>query len=61
MDEYLTIDQVAEYLKLSKQTVWKRCKEGSLPAFKLPPSRKWYIARKDLEKFVKEQKLVYAN
>jgi len=61
MDENLTIEQVAKILKLSKQTVWKRCKQGQLPAFKLPPSRKWYVSRKELEKFIKDSKKAYDN
>lgn len=58
-DENLTIEQVAKILKLSRQTVWTRCKRGQLPAFKLSPSRKWYISRKELEKFIRESKKAY--
>ena len=31
----LTADEVAEYLKLSKITVYKLAKDGSLPAFRV--------------------------
>lgn len=60
-DENLTIEQVAVILKLNKQTVWKRCKQGQLPAFKILPSRKWYVSRKELEKIIKESKKAYDN
>lgn len=60
-DENLTIEQVALILKLSKQTVWKRCKWGQLPAFKILPSRKWYVSRKELEKFIRDSKKAYDN
>lgn len=53
-DENLTVEQVAEILKVSKQTVWIWCKRGKLPGFKLPGSRKWLINSKDLEKLQKE-------
>lgn len=55
-DENLIVEQVAEILKVSKATVWNMCKRGSIPAFKLPNSRRWLVSRKDLEKLQKEQK-----
>lgn len=55
-DENLTVEQVAEILKTSRQTIWIRCKRGQLPAFKLPGSRRWLIARKDLEKLQRDLK-----
>ncbi len=55
-DENLTVEQIAEILKVSKATVWNMCKKGSLPAFKLPHSRRWLVSRKDLEKLQKELK-----
>ena len=55
-DENLTVEQVAQALKVSKATVWNMCKRGSLPAFKLPQSRRWLISLKDLEKLQKELK-----
>lgn len=55
-DENLTVEQVAEILKVSKATVWNMCKRDVLPAFKLPGSRRWLISRKDLEKLQKELK-----
>ncbi|EKD63026.1 MAG: hypothetical protein ACD_51C00361G0008 [uncultured bacterium] len=55
-DENLTVEQVAEILKVSRQTIWIRCKRGQLPAFKLPGSRRWLISRKDLDRLQKELK-----
>ena len=48
MDEILTVREVAEYLKLSRTTVWRWCNEGKLPAFKV--GRGWRIHRLDVEK-----------
>lgn len=55
-DENLNIEEVAIILKLSKATVWKMCKQHTLPAFKMPGRRKWLINRKDLEKLQSELK-----
>lgn len=55
-DKNLTVAEVAEILKVSKQTIWLRCKQGELPAFKMPGSRIWLINSKDLEKLQKKQK-----
>lgn len=56
IEENLTVEQVAKVLKVSKQTVWIRCKRGKLPAFKMPGSRRWLINSKDLEKLQNELK-----
>lgn len=53
-EKFLTIEQVAEVLKLTTQTVWLRCKQGKLPAFKLPGSRRWLINKKEFEKQLNE-------
>ncbi len=54
-DENLTVEQVAEMLKVSNATVWIWCKRGILRgAFKLPGSRAWRISNKELEKQKKE-------
>jgi excisionase family DNA binding protein len=48
MDEILTVREVAEYLKLSRTTVWRWVKEGKLQAFKL--GRSWRVCRSELER-----------
>ncbi len=55
-DENLTVEQVAEILKVSKATVWSMCKRHALPAFKLPGTRRWLISSKDLDRLKKELK-----
>ena len=50
MDEILTVREVAEYLKLSRTTVWRWCNEGKLPAFKV--GRGWRIHRSEVQKIV---------
>jgi excisionase family DNA binding protein len=46
----LTADEVAEYLKLSKITVYKLAKGGSLPAFRVGGS--WRFSRSNIEKMM---------
>lgn len=53
-EKFLTIEQVAEILKVSTQTVWIRCKADKLPALKLPGSRRWLINKKEFEKQLNE-------
>lgn len=50
MDEILTVQEVADYLKISRSTVWRWCNEGKLTAFKV--GRSWRIHRTVLEKMV---------
>lgn len=54
--ENLSVDEVAILLKVTRQTIWIRCKQGKLPAFKMPGSRKWLINKKDLDKLQKKLK-----
>lgn len=49
-DELLTIAEVAAYLKISRRTAWRWCKNGRLPAGKV--GRQWRISRNALRKIV---------
>jgi excisionase family DNA binding protein len=53
---YLTVDEIAEMLQVSIDTVrnWINRKKDPLPAFKL--GREWRVERADLEKFIRERK-----
>ncbi|NQT47749.1 MAG: helix-turn-helix domain-containing protein [Chloroflexi bacterium] len=50
IDEILTVREVAEYLKLSRTTIWRWCNEGKLQAFKVGCG--WRIHRSEVEKMV---------
>ncbi len=57
--EYLTIDEVAERLKVSRRTVYRWIERGELPAYKLGPDRpgvEWRIGEEDLIKFLEERR-----
>lgn len=50
MNEILTVQEVADYLRLSRTTVWRWCNEGKLPAFKV--GRGWRVSRSEVEKII---------
>ena len=55
-ENFLSAEQVAKILNVSKQTVWIWAKRGKLPAIKMPGSRKWLFSNIDLEKLQKDLK-----
>ena len=52
MDEILTVSEVADFLKVSRTTVWRWCKHGNLPAFKI--GRSWRIHRSVVERIISQ-------
>jgi len=54
MEDILTAQEVADYLRVSRATVWRWCNEGELKAFKA--GRGWRIRRSELERFVENDK-----
>ena len=53
-DEILTIQELAEYLKLNEKTAYRLAGEGKLPGFKVGGS--WRFKREDLEAWIEQQK-----
>lgn len=53
-DEYWTIDEVAEKLKVSTRTVYRWVESGDLPIIKLTPGERGNvrISEQDLREFV---------
>ena len=47
-DELLTVEEVATFLKIHPRTAWRKISEGTLPAYRLPNSRRVYVRRSDL-------------
>ena len=52
-EDYLTIREVAELLKLSERTVYRLAQSGGLPAFKAGGS--WRFRRRDIDAWAAEQ------
>lgn len=48
--EIMTLDEVAQYLKAGKRTVYRLAAEGKLPAFKLGGT--WRFRRSDLDAWI---------
>ena len=53
VDEVLTIPEVADHLKVTRQTVHKLMKDGKIKAFKIGRSTR--ILRSELDKFIEER------
>lgn len=53
MDEFWTMDQVAEYLKLAPRTIARMCARGELPAVKV--ANQWRIRKDLLDKYLDDQ------
>ncbi len=51
--EIMTIEEVAEYLKLHYSYVYRLVSSGKIPASKL--GRVWRIDRKDVDKYFEDQ------
>lgn len=53
MSEILTIDEVAEYLRLTPQTIYKWAQEKRIPAVKL--GKEWRFRRSVIDKWFDDQ------
>ena len=49
-DEIMTLEEVAKYLKLKPQTVYKWAQEGQIPATKL--GKEWRFRRRILDEWI---------
>ena len=52
LDTLLNTEEVAEYLGVGQATVYRWCREESLPAVKI--GRRWRVRRSALEEFVRK-------
>lgn len=50
--ELLSVDDVASFLGMGHVTIWRWCREGSLPCMKV--GRAWRLRREALEEFVRQ-------
>lgn len=51
-EEVLTVQEVADHLKVSQATVWRWCKSGKVPAFRL--GQQWRIRARDLQLIIED-------
>ncbi len=53
--EFMTISEVSEYLKLTRQKLYHFAQRGKIPAYKF--DREWRFKKDRLEEWIKEQEV----
>lgn len=53
-DKWLTLDELAEYLKLSRTKLYRMAQTGDIPASKI--GAQWRFNRKEIDDWVTSQK-----
>lgn len=53
MEKLLTIEELAEYLKISKHTLYKMVEKGKLPALKI--ANQWGFKKRKIEEWLEER------
>jgi excisionase family DNA binding protein len=51
--EWFTLDEASEYMRVSKRTIYKWCKEGRLATYRLSQERTRRFRREDLDRVPK--------
>ncbi len=54
MDEFMTVAEVADVLRVSKLTVWRYTESGKLPAYKF--GRDLRIKKNELDAFIESRR-----
>lgn len=54
MDALMTIEEVASYLRLSKDTVYRMAQAGKIPASKV--GQQWRFRREDVDAWLEQNK-----
>lgn len=55
-DEIMTVKELAEYLKLNYQTVYKKVQKGEIPGSKI--GRGWRFQKSVIDRWLSEEKAV---
>ena len=59
IDRWLTLDELAEYLKLSQSKLYRMAQNGEIPASKV--GSQWRFDRHEIDTWMKNQKPDTAN
>jgi excisionase family DNA binding protein len=59
IDKILNVEELAKFFGVSDQTIWRWCKSGKLPAFKI--GSQWKIRQSDLNKVINQKLTVKKN
>ena len=49
-DKIMKVEELAKFFGVSNQTIWRWCKAGKLPAFKI--GSQWKIRQSDINKVI---------
>lgn len=52
-DKIMNVEQLAKFFGVSNQTIWRWCKSGKLPAFKI--GAQWKIRQSDINKIINQK------
>lgn len=52
-DKILGVEELSKFFGVSDQTIWRWCKAGKLPAFKI--GSQWKIRQSDLNKIINQK------
>ena len=52
-DKIMGVEQLAKFFGVSDQTIWRWCKAGRLPAFKI--GAQWKIRQSDLNQIINQK------
>jgi excisionase family DNA binding protein len=52
-DKILGVEDLAKFFGMSEQTIWRWCKSGKLPAFKI--GSQWKIRQSDLNRVINQK------
>jgi excisionase family DNA binding protein len=59
MEKLLTLEEVADYLRLSKDTVYRMASAGKLPASKV--GSQWRFRKEDVDQWLEKNKNVRSD
>ncbi|HEV8601359.1 MAG TPA: helix-turn-helix domain-containing protein [Patescibacteria group bacterium] len=52
-DKILGVEQLAKFFGVTNQTIWRWCKAGKIPAFKI--GAQWKIRQSDINKIISQK------
>ncbi len=52
--KWLTIEQIAEYLQVSKEKIYKLCQRGKMPASKV--GGQWRFDKNEIDQWLRKQR-----
>lgn len=58
-DKILNVPQLCKFFGVSSQTIWRWCKLGKIPAFKI--GAQWKIRQSDLNKIISQKLAKQSN